>query len=237
MKNPYGLNSDGRLVKITEVERGLACNCVCPACRNPLEAHKGEIRASYFSHYRGSDCLKGYETALHIMAKEIFAVEKKILLPELEVCSNKSIATLDTILYREPPLEKACIVRPWTVENFDEALLESYMDDITPDVLLIKKGWQLIVEIRVTHKVSQKKLDKIEEKGISAVEYDFSKANRYVSRKALRKVLVENYGKSGLGRSHWLFHVDKAQTIDRLNEDYRQKYLSKKKAPQLPLFE
>lgn len=237
MKNPYGLNSDDRLVEITEVERGLACNCVCPACRNPLEAHKGAIRDSYFSHYRGSDCLKGYESALHIMAKEILAFEKIILLPELVAYSNKSIATLDTILYREPPLEKAYIVRPWTVENFDEAKTESYLDDIIPDVLLIKKDWQLIVEIRVTHKVSQLKLDKIEKKGISAIEYDFSKANRYVSREALRKVLLETYGKSGNGRSQWLFHADKAQTINKLNERYRQKYLSKKKAPQLPMFE
>ena len=75
---------EGRLVTVHEVEeRGLACNCICPACGSKLQAHKGNVKQPYFSHYRGDDCGCGLETAVHLLAKEIIEKEKKVLLPEL----------------------------------------------------------------------------------------------------------------------------------------------------------
>jgi len=97
MRNPYG-QKDGELLTASEVERGLACNCVCPACGHRLQSHQGKQRNPYFSHYRGSDCGAGYETALHLLAKDILLEEKKILLPELKVTSDISIAITGTRL-------------------------------------------------------------------------------------------------------------------------------------------
>ncbi|WHY77279.1 competence protein CoiA family protein [Neobacillus sp. WH10] len=63
-KLPYGLK-DGKLVHISDVEKGLKCECVCPACNHPLIARKGEKTAHHFAHYNGSECAKSVETALH----------------------------------------------------------------------------------------------------------------------------------------------------------------------------
>ena len=39
----YAFNADGKLVHISEVEKGKACGCRCPACNEPLIARKGEL--------------------------------------------------------------------------------------------------------------------------------------------------------------------------------------------------
>ena len=101
---------------------------------------------------------------------------------------------------------------------------------------MVRSGWQLIVEIRVTHEVSKEKLDKIVEKQISAIEFDFCQANRYVTKNILRNTLLKKHGKTGLGRCNWLFHIDKDKTIRKLTKQYRIKHLSKKKDEQLSLF-
>lgn len=41
MKLPYGLK-DGKLVHISEVDKGKKCGCVCPACYSPFIARKGK---------------------------------------------------------------------------------------------------------------------------------------------------------------------------------------------------
>lgn len=46
MKNDEGLDfalsrTTGRMVDITMVERGLACDCICPSCGATLQARKG----------------------------------------------------------------------------------------------------------------------------------------------------------------------------------------------------
>jgi hypothetical protein len=85
LKNPYGLRK-GAIVTPDVVEKGLACGCVCPACDEPLIANHGmSIKQPYFSHQSGRECEAAYQTALHLLAKEVLAAEKRILLPPLSV--------------------------------------------------------------------------------------------------------------------------------------------------------
>lgn len=218
-KNPYGL-LDGQIVTVNEVERGLACNCVCPACGHPLEAHKGKVRVSpYFSHYRGAECGAAYETALHLLAKDVLEKERRLLLPELKVTSDRSIVRVGTFA------ETETIVKPWYRMKFDEVFVEKSLGDIIPDVCLTKSGRNLFVEIRVTHKVDDAKLAKIRERNIATIEYDFSAASRILTREDIRRVLIETYVARGLGRGAWLYHPKQQETIDRLTAIYREKYL------------
>lgn len=48
---PFGLKGD-RLVDVSEVERGRACNCICPSCKQRLRANKGDPlkKIHHFSH-------------------------------------------------------------------------------------------------------------------------------------------------------------------------------------------
>ena len=62
---------DGAGISIEDADRGLKCGCVCPACGEPLVAKKGTKVMHHFAHHSGSTCEYGYETSLHLMAKDI----------------------------------------------------------------------------------------------------------------------------------------------------------------------
>lgn len=48
---PFGLHREtGRYLDITEVSRGIACNCICPGCRTDLIARQGEVKLWHYSH-------------------------------------------------------------------------------------------------------------------------------------------------------------------------------------------
>ena len=51
----YGLK-EGRLLHVSEVQRGLACGCACPACGDRLVARKGPVREHHFAHAANHDC-------------------------------------------------------------------------------------------------------------------------------------------------------------------------------------
>lgn len=220
-RNPYGL-LDGRIVTVDEVDRGLACGCHCPSCGRPLKAHKGDERRAYFSHYGPTDCGAAYESALHLIAKEIIQQEKRLLLPELEVTSDISIGLHGTFPERE------AIVEPWKRIRFDEVFLEQTLGNIVPDVRLTKSDRQLFVEIRITHKVDKEKLAKIKDRNVATIEYDFSKYKGTIDRQAIRRALVETYVPKGQGRGTWIYHPKEEETVDRLTRAYREKYINLK---------
>ena len=67
----YGLSAENKIVHISEVVSGKACNCTCPSCNTPLVAKKGNVKVPHFAHQSTETCEYGYETSLHMAAKEI----------------------------------------------------------------------------------------------------------------------------------------------------------------------
>jgi hypothetical protein len=213
MKNPYGIR-DGQILLVDAVDRGLACNCTCPGCGHPLEAHKGDIRSPYFSHYRGSECGVGYETALHLMAKEVLAETKQLLLPPLRVYPEKAIYRAGT---KAHPI---WLVKKGMQFTFDKVLVEAVLGEIIPDVILEIRSRRLLVEIKVTHGVDKEKLAKIESLDISAIEFNFSLADRAVTKADLQRALVEKYMPLGFGGGYWIYHTNLRETRERANREY-----------------
>jgi len=204
-KLPYGIKN-GELVHISTVEKGLKCECVCPACKHPLIARKGAKTVHHFAHSNHSECAKGIETALHLSAKEILERHNKIRLPKVEVEFNS---------YR-----KNWFVSEERLIHFDEVKLEYKMDAIIPDVIVWVKGRPLMIEITVTHKTESPKIEKIKKLGISCLEIDLSTIKEELSIEELERILIEetNY-------KNWL-HNEKAYS-------YKKKALSfaEKKTP------
>lgn len=46
----FAQHKGGRIVHVGEVPSGLACDCKCLDCDEPLIARKGEIREHHFGH-------------------------------------------------------------------------------------------------------------------------------------------------------------------------------------------
>ena len=154
-KLKYGLRGD-TLVSIEEVESGLACNCVCPHCKAPLIARKGEQRIKHFAHYGLADCNHGTETALHMMTKNIIAQKRKIFVPY-------------------SPKNEYDLAAQGRVVIFESAELEKRLSDsVRGDVVLHIGDRYLNVEIKVTHKVDLTKTVDLFNLGIPTIEIDLS---------------------------------------------------------------
>lgn len=151
IKLPYGIK-DERLVDISDVDSGLACNCKCPACGHELVAKKGEIKEHHFAHHNRPDCQGAVETVLHIKAKDLIDKEKRITLPPVFLAGRQ--------LYDQTEI------------TFDKVELEKRTGNIVPDIVGYINGRPLLIEIAVTHYIHRQKANKIKQLGLSAIEID-----------------------------------------------------------------
>lgn len=137
------------------VKNGEACECYCPACGQRLRGawNQGKKQTHHFKHL-GKDCEKGQMTALHKMAQDIILQNRKIMSPEFNG------------YYSELPHELC----------FDSIELER--TEIVaaakrrPDCIGWINGIKYWIEILVTHKVDDEKVEQIAHEGINCVEID-----------------------------------------------------------------
>ncbi len=201
----FALNKNNELVHISDVPRGLACNCTCPACHERLLARKGSKNEHSFAHLSGKACEAAFETTLHLLAKKIIREEPKILLPPL---FNKKSTTMQREYFekidsslKEPVLIKA-----------DSADIEKKIGDFIPDILLLYNTTPLIVEICVTHPVDDIKLEKIKKTGINAVEFDLRDIDRYLDKEGMKEILASGE------YCYWIYNKTKEEEIKKYND-------------------
>lgn len=204
----YGIR-EGKLISIDEIsyeERGLKCNCFCPSCGGRLQAKIGSgIRARHFSHInKDCDIKTALQTALHLMAKEIIAEKKQMILPEYVVkitdtdyyrshYSNGSNSKYRDIKF---VYEKAKRV------NFDNVYLEKKVSEIVPDIIALSQAGCYLIEIAVTHFIDREKQTKINQLNFPVIEIDLSDMNSHVfCREQLENILVND-----IKRKKWIHY-------------------------------
>lgn len=176
-------------IHIAEAARGLSAGAICPICREPLVARRGPIKIDHFSHRSNSICAGAAETALHVFAKECLARHASLVLPPL-VLQHRGLT--ETVIKAQPV-------------QFDQVRLEEQPSHhasgrIKPDVLGIKAGRQLLIEIFVTHPVDPAKRRKIEQRNIAAIEIDLSRIGPLEDQHELEHAILETAPRS------WLHH-------------------------------
>ena len=179
---------NGEIIHIDSVESGLKCNCTCPACGEKLIARKGSIVVHHFAHQSGTMCEYGYQTSLHLAAKDILATAKTMMLPP--------------VILSFPNSDKKVKIREGIRLNFDRVELERKQGEIIPDIVVYCGNRKLYIEIFVTHKIDEIKLKKIKEQDISTIEIDLSNTDREVTKKDLEQILYnENLNKKWIHNS------------------------------------
>lgn len=159
----YGVNEAGIVVPISEVPKGLACKCRCPACGKPLVAKKGKELTHHFAHDALQSCHGAPETALHRLAKQIVEQHLKLLLPEVKAVYGER----SRVLYEEMEV------------SFDRAVVEArHLTEVIPDLYVEREGRMLLVEMFVTHACDDAKLAELRAKGIATLEIDLSRIAR-----------------------------------------------------------
>lgn len=195
----YALKN-GEIVGIEDVERGLQCNCICPACGKDLIAKKGNKREHHFAHRNGANCEYGYQTSLHFVAKDILMKARKIVLPP--------------VVLSFPGSPKNARISNSITLDFDSVKLEKSFGAIVPDIIISKGKRKLFVEIYVTHRIDDAKLEKLKNVGISTIEIDLSKTDRGISRTQLTDILLRN-------------RYEKKWIYNRKCEEWRKRFYEK----------
>lgn len=108
---------DGQLVMIEDVESGLACGCVCPACGTQLVARKGQIRLHHFAHHSAKPCEYGAEMIAVCLADWILREAMKFNVPPVYSMPKSILSPVGTL-------------------DVEELVIGSPFDSPIPDVLL-----------------------------------------------------------------------------------------------------
>lgn len=169
---------DGLTTHISEVERGLKCGCTCPACGEKLIAKKGQYVTHHFAHQASKDCEYGYESSLHFAAKEILSQSKKMVIPPVYIHFNT---------YKEYILLSEA--KEITIDRVE---LEKRFDNVVPDVVVYIGTKRLFIEIFVTHRVDEEKLDKLRTADVSTIEIDLSKIDHSIDTEELTELLIKD---------------------------------------------
>ncbi|WP_454254341.1 DUF7828 domain-containing protein [Pseudomonas sp. Marseille-Q8238] len=151
------LDPNGQLITIENAMRGLACNCTCASCGEPVVARKGLIREHHFSHHSNKEsCLIQRESLLHLYAKEVIRNQLGLQLPPMPGTWPTSEDKTSW----------------WDFERVDE---EVPQQGFQPDLVAhLRDGSQLFIEVAVTSFIGVEKLERIKSAGINTVEIDLS---------------------------------------------------------------
>lgn len=174
----YALKNS-ELVHVSEVTSGLKCECFCPACNAKLVAKKGEKVIHHFAHYQSEECKYGYETSLHLAAKQMIAEAKKFIIPAVYL-NFPSSGKKRLLIYEVKEIE------------ISEAFLEQREGNIIPDIVILHKNKKIFIEIYVTHAIDESKLLKVKDCDISTNEIDLSDYKRSITKEELEKVIFED---------------------------------------------
>lgn len=144
----------GTIADIKDVASGKACNCICIGCLGPVWAKKGPVKTHHFahepSHLHTRECDWHPETEIHILAKEVLAEDKKLLLP------------IGTITPRYAEI------------TFEHVLCEFPEGRRIPDVIGFVDGEKILLEIAVTHFCDKAKVVDLKRSNSTCLELDFS---------------------------------------------------------------
>ena len=78
----FALHASNRFVHVTEVERGLACDCRCAICGEIVLARQGDVREHHFAHGSNAEpCASSYESHLHRFAKRVIVEAGGLVVP------------------------------------------------------------------------------------------------------------------------------------------------------------
>lgn len=150
-------NKEGNLVHIHDVPNGLKCGCFCPHCKAPLVAKNGgdELKRDYhFAHANGNECENSFESALHMLAKEVIKDKQRICLPSTygNDFPNGIVKLHNVVTEQRDP-----------VFGF------------IPDAEgIMENGERLLIEFYVSHKVDSNKRKKILDNNLKCIELDIN---------------------------------------------------------------
>jgi hypothetical protein len=187
---------DNNLVHVKNVENGKDCLCICPFCKSELLAINNDdnIPVPHFRH--SIPCEGAYESALHLLAKEVLKESKTLRIPNFHHDYDNQ--------------NEDSFFRSGFFIDFDSAEDEVDLGDIVPDIICHKGGSKLYVEFRNSHPIDAEKLAIIKNGDVSCIEIDIRKLN--LDKEEIKAFLLQERDEI-----YYIFNP-------KLEEKYRKEY-------------
>lgn len=205
---PLGLRND-TFVHISEVDRGLDCNCACPECAMPLVAKKGLEREHHFAHAGTSHpfgCGGDIESPLHLYAKQVIAEAGYLEVPAFVV----SLPPPDLDLKNEIPAMRMSFARVEVEESM-------VFGRRRVDVVGYTTQGRLLIEICVTSRVRGKKLQEVKAASEAMIEIEVPWGSLFShvpeGDGSLKQAILDS-----LGNKRWLFHPEGEELRNHLKK-------------------
>lgn len=215
----YGLCAD-ELKHISEVENGLACNCVCPNCKHPLIAKNNPTnkKVGHFAHHSGKECEGAIETALHLLAKSILVETKRLTTPKYHYDYN--------------PNNEKSVFKPSRELTFDNIILEKSVDingeKVIPDAIGGINGKQVYIEFANTHFIDDRKKSKLKKSDVACIEID-------LKGQPLDKDTLTEFLNSDTPSKYWIVNkrFDKEFAGERKKRKEEKRIIDKQRADEI----
>lgn len=171
IRQSYAINNiDNKVYHINDsIVTKHSDNFSCPECGKKLIVKKGNIKEHHFAHDKNSECSNPKEeTLLHLLSKEIVENSQVIFIPDGTFFKGSQY-------------------------NYTKVNSEETIENIKPDIILedeLKN--KLIIEIYVTHKIDDDKLDKMKKINIPTIEIDLSKFQREFDYDELKSFILND---------------------------------------------
>lgn len=163
-KIPFG-ERDGALFRAFEVENGLRCNCICPGCRQPLNAaNNGEKVVPHFRHAQSNDCTTGFREGVRRAAVALIVQHKQLLLPAFHDIARTTTAS-GGLLEEKVELPPVAVTAD-SVERFVE------LDGMRGHAVLHLSGRQLIVRVKMSSRMEHERYRQLQALEHSSMEID-----------------------------------------------------------------
>ncbi|TBW33675.1 hypothetical protein E0E54_16225 [Azotobacter chroococcum] len=162
---PFG-DREGTLYRAHEVDNGLACRCLCPACRHPLiAANRGTKVIPYFRHAVDSDCVEGFLKGVLMKAEDVVMQAKRLILPEFDETVRDY--AYSKVYAKQVKLPAAEVLAEEVKTPFDEGGMHA-------DLALWVKGHRLLVVFEVAGRATSGKIRPLREARQASIVIDLS---------------------------------------------------------------
>lgn len=163
MSSHFGLDKFNLLRHVSEVERGLACDCRCVVCQEPLVARQGDVREHHFAHASNREpCVSNHESLLHHYAKQLIEMAGYITVPMPQAVA--------THLGVDPAVP---VMR---LSRFSSIEAEVSLGPVRPDLLVTTaEGVTFAIEVAYSSFCDLVKIGEFRAQGLPVLEIDLSR--------------------------------------------------------------
>jgi len=228
MKIPIGIHKDTDDIvladELTEDQRGLKCQCLCPGCETELVARWGNKTTKHFAHHRRNDNDSCQETALHMLGKHVISQLEVISFQKYEI---KPDAIFDILgIAHEPYAVSIFGVEPVLISSSQqEVTIGNIRTDVFSQVSYQQHNIDFNFEVKVWHKVDTEKHARIKALDINTIEIDISHLlkDNYFSFDSVKRALNDPDNQKFIHLSDSFINPLIVNTVSKVDKEVKER--------------